>query len=464
MKRNALFRIILWGTVLLVLLAIFFVLLFAREARTPRVETAAAATEATVPLLPTAAEATPGNAITTSDLNVRSAPDAMAEVVAFAPKGTVLNILRTETIGSIQWGYIGSPTRGWVAMEYVELLDTGEEAAAAIIAPTLADDRQYSAVVTASAVNVRTVPSSEGSLAGTVEQGDQLVISRQETVNGIDWAFISSPITGWIRMEYVELTEDATGQAADVPAGVPENQEIQGHGVSLDAGSIREIEIEWAVGSVRIEPTNISYIYVVEETTAEEYEYMVWNVRDQKLTIQYSENSDHTFGMGLLADTAEKDLIIQVPLNWQCDSLEIDAASASLLVKDLTIREMEFDGASGTCVFENCTVEALDVDTASGDVQFTGSLQQMECDAASANVILKLTGVPKSIDLDTASGDLDVTLPEDAGFTVTLDAMSSEFTSDFDTTQRNGSYVAGNGRCRIDVSAMSGDVTIRKGA
>ena len=464
MKRNALFRVVLWGTVLLVLLAIFFVLLFAREARTPRVETAAAATEATIPLLPSAVESTAGNAVTTDDLNVRSAPDTMAEVVAFAPKGTVLNILRTETIGSIRWGYIGAPIQGWVAMDYVQMLDAGETAEAAIIAPTLADDGQYNGIVTASAVNVRTVPSSEGSMAGTVEQGDPLVISRRETVNGEDWAFISSPLTGWIRMEYVELTADATGQAADVPAGVPQEPEVQGHGVSLDAGSIREIEIEWAVGTIRIEPTEISHIYVKEETTAEEYENMVWNVRDQKLTIQYTENSDHAFGMGLPADTSEKDLIIQVPLDWQCDSLEIDAASASLLVKDLTIREMEFDGASGTCVFENCTVEALDVDTASGDVQFTGSLQQMECDAASANVILKLTGVPKSIDLDTASGDLDVTLPEGAGFTVTLDAMSSEFTSDFDTTQRNGSYVSGNGRCRIDVSAMSGDVTIRKTA
>ena len=55
-------------------------------------------------------------------------------------------------------------------------------------------------------------------------------------------------------------------------------------------------------------------------------------------------------------------------------------------------------------------------------------------------------------------------LPEDAGFTVKLDTMSGDFESDFDTTLRNDSYVAGNGRCRIDVDAMSGDVTIRKAA
>ena len=86
----------------------------------------------------------------------------------------------------------------------------------------------------------------------------------------------------------------------------------------------------------------------------------------------------------------------------------------------------------------------------------------MDCDAASADILLELSNVPGRLDMDTASGDLDVVLPADAGFTVTLDSLSGDFESDFDTTMRGGSYVAGNGRCRIDVDAMSGDVTIRK--
>jgi DUF4097 and DUF4098 domain-containing protein YvlB len=189
---------------------------------------------------------------------------------------------------------------------------------------------------------------------------------------------------------------------------------------------------------------------------------MVWKVRDGKLSIQYAENKKVSLGINTQWDEISKDLLIEVPIDWQCDSLEVIAAVASLDVKDLTIREMEFDGASGSCVFDNCAVEKLDLDTASGNVHFTGSLQQLECDAASADILLELSNVPRSLDMDTASGDLDVTLPADTGFTVTLDTLSGDFESDFDTTMRGGSYVAGNGRCRIDVDAMSGDVTIRK--
>lgn len=243
-----------------------------------------------------------------------------------------------------------------------------------------------------------------------------------------------------------------------------EYQEMEGKGFTLDAASVRDIEVEWAAGSIVIQPMDIAEIYIAEEGANQSSNPMVWNVREGKLSIQYCKEPARVFVFGMDVKLEDKNLIIQVPRSWQCNTLEIEAASATLEVQDLTIRKVEFDGASGTCDFRSCTVETLDLDTASGDVRFTGSLQQLDCDAASADIVLELTNVPRSLDMDTASGDLDVTLPEDAGFTVTLDAMSSDFESDFETTSRNGSHVAGNGRCHIDVDAMSGDVIIRKGA
>ena len=62
------------------------------------------------------------------------------------------------------------------------------------------------------------------------------------------------------------------------------------------------------------------------------------------------------------------------------------------------------------------------------------------------------------------SGDLELTLPEYCGFTVSMDAMSSDFTSDFPTTMQNGNHIYGDGSCSISIDAMSGDVAIRKGA
>lgn len=241
-------------------------------------------------------------------------------------------------------------------------------------------------------------------------------------------------------------------------------QEIDGNGFTLDAASVRNVEIEWASGSIVIQPMDIGEMYIAEKAQDHSSEPMVWNLQDGTISIQYCKNPDRVFVFGMDTELECKDLIIQVPRDWQCNSLEIEAASATLEVQDLTIRKMEFDGASGSCKFRNCTVDSLDLDTASGDVWFQGSLLRLECDAVSADITLELTNVPNTLDLDGVSGGLDVTLPAEAGFTVTMETLSGDFESDFDTTQRNGSYVSGNGRCRIDVDGMSGDVTIRKGA
>ena len=311
--------------------------------------------------------------------------------------------------------------------------------------------------------NVRTMPSDEAPIAGMVEQGTALEITRQELINGTSWGYSPAPVAGWMQMEFVELLEPIQENKIVIDTPVPQDQQIRANAVAMDAASIRNVEIEWAAGSILIQPKDIDEIYIMEDGLREDSDPMVWKVRENKLSIQYSKNTDHDFGMGLLHGNESKDLIIQVPFDWQCNSLEIDAASASLEVNDLTIQSMEFDGASGTCVFNNCTVERLELDTASGDVLFKGSLNQMECDSASANIILELNNVPRSIEMDTASGDLDMVLPEGSGFSVKLDTMSGDFKSDFTTTNRNGKYIAGDGRCQIEVDGMSGSVNIRKG-
>lgn len=232
-----------------------------------------------------------------------------------------------------------------------------------------------------------------------------------------------------------------------------------GDSLRIPADQIMDIEIEWAAGSILIQPADVEEIEISETKVSDEKYAMRWKQNGNKLTIQFCEETFvNSFGIN---NFPTKDLTIFVPRDWSCDSLEIDAASATLEVNDLTIREVEIDTASGTCNFDNCAVNKLDLDTASGDVRFVGSLDILDCDAASASVYAVLDNVPTRMDMDSMSGDLDITLPETAGFTVTMDTMSSDFTSDFETTIKNGNYTHGDGSCRINVDAMSGDVTIR---
>ena len=187
---------------------------------------------------------------------------------------------------------------------------------------------------------------------------------------------------------------------------------------------------------------------------------MVCSVSGATLKIQVCRESLKFPSFGV--DSVAKDLVITVPADWICHELDIDAAAASVEVRDLKIISADIDAASGICWFSNCVVNGLDVDTASGDITFTGILEALDCDATSANCTIEVWNVPKSIDIDAASGDLDLILPENAGFTCSMDTLSGTFQTDFACTDHDDTHTHGDGACKISVSAMSGNVTIYK--
>lgn len=231
---------------------------------------------------------------------------------------------------------------------------------------------------------------------------------------------------------------------------------------NADASSIRELSIDWASGNITIQPGDSDFISFKESGVSDSKYRMVVSESDGKLSIHYCENKVLP-GISL-GGSLRKDLEITIPRGWTCEQLELNIASADVTVTDLTAQEIEIDGASGTCIFENCKVTDLDVDTASGDIRFTGTLDTMECDAASASFYGVLESCPSRISMDSASGGLDLTLPASAGFTLDKSTMSGDFFSDFPTTSQNGRFLCGDGSCRIDFNAASGDVSIRKGA
>ncbi len=244
-------------------------------------------------------------------------------------------------------------------------------------------------------------------------------------------------------------------QSANLPqaSGTPESSG------SAKSSSLDKLSIDWVSGTITIRPGDTDTIlYQETEVTDNEYQ-MVVQEKGSALKIQYCKDGVKLgWPMSL-----HKDLTITVPQDWLCRELEIEAASATVEIDGLTIQEFDLDTASGTCRMVNCNVEEMDVDTASGDVDFSGNFNSFECDSASAKITLVLDNVPKKIEVDTASGDVDLTLPADAGFTATVDGLSTRFTSEFSTTTQNSRYICGDGRCSIKVDALSAGVTIRKG-
>lgn len=80
-----------------------------------------------------------------------------------------------------------------------------------------------------SQLSVRTTPSTEAAVVGTLHAGDKVIVERREPVVGIEWAYISSPMTGWICMDFVTMDmPDADNNNTLTPAATDPNNNGEG--------------------------------------------------------------------------------------------------------------------------------------------------------------------------------------------------------------------------------------------
>ena len=73
-----------------------------------------------------------------------------------------------------------------------------------------------------SVLNIRSSPSTEATIVGTLYAGDKIEVSRREVVTGIDWAYIIAPEAGWVVMEFIEMdipSQQPSQPDTSTPAG-----------------------------------------------------------------------------------------------------------------------------------------------------------------------------------------------------------------------------------------------------
>lgn len=214
------------------------------------------------------------------------------------------------------------------------------------------------------------------------------------------------------------------------------------------------LAISWAPGDIDIQPADQDTVTVSEERSGGSS--MVVRHRGSTLEIESGENKWRLGG----GKSAQKDLSVRVPRDWLCQSLEISAAAAGIWVDGLPITNVVLNTASGDCAFTDCAVEEMQVNTASGDLDYSGVLKRLELKGASADCNLRLSDAPAAIGMNTASGDLNLTLPDNCGFTLDRSSLSGAFQSDFATTTENDKIVCGDGTCQITFSSLSGNINI----
>lgn len=223
-----------------------------------------------------------------------------------------------------------------------------------------------------------------------------------------------------------------------------------------EMGYTQQLEIYWTSGTVTIQPGDVHTITIEESPVSDERYAMVIEEEDGCRIIRYQKDSASLS----IGKSLKKDLTVTVPQGWTGKSLKVALTSADLTVRDVSISQVAVSSVSGESTFENCTVEELNLISDSGNLHFSGRLGKLETDSDSANVTANLLNVPESIDLISTSGSLNLSLPQDAGFTAKI-GNNCNFTTDFEVTPEATEFLCGDGSCQIKANT-SGAVDIRK--
>ncbi len=245
---------------------------------------------------------------------------------------------------------------------------------------------------------------------------------------------------------------------------------------SHPAQDITQIQINWMAGDIHIVQHNSPEIAFEQTSSWEIPEERLLRYRQQggKLTINEGNTRLFTSLKG------KTNLTVYLPQNCslqefsvdmasaaltidclQAQAIRLDTASGSITLGQVQTNSLEIDSASGSVGAENLQAEQVDINTASGSVDLTGSIQEIDCDTASGSVTVDSAVCPRQLDADTVSGSVTLRIPENAGFTATLSAVSGSLSTSFPCELSKGKAVYGDGSAQFSVNSVSGSFQIK---
>lgn len=232
---------------------------------------------------------------------------------------------------------------------------------------------------------------------------------------------------------------------------------------SIATGDVRNIEIDWAAGSVQVQvvDSDTDYIELIETgegiTRGRE---MRWKVTGDTLHVDYG-------GWFSCFWWGHKNLEVRVPQQYADDlgRLSIGGASGYYRVSGVGCDRLDVALASGEFEGTDFTANELNIDVASGKAHAGGVVaNKINAHAASGQIEVICQEVcPRVVDVDMASGTIAVSIPENDGFTATVDKASGIFEHEFEMTQTgDGVYVYKDGTASFDIDMASGTFILNR--
>lgn len=244
--------------------------------------------------------------------------------------------------------------------------------------------------------------------------------------------------------------------------------------------AVHTIDINWVAGTVKLIPTDGALRWKETSSRALAEKWQVhYLVENGVLHLQFREASWLNIG-----STPAKELTVYVPAALSLRELDVENVSGAIAVTDLSPQTADLETVSGDITIQHMTCDELDMTTVSGELtasgltatslegesvsggmQVDGAVQRWDFDSVSGDGALSTTVCPRKVDAETVSGDITLTIPDNDGFTVDLDAPNKHFVCDFPVSSpEEDTRMYKNGGADFFFDSVSGDIRLVKSA
>lgn len=232
-------------------------------------------------------------------------------------------------------------------------------------------------------------------------------------------------------------------------------------GASISAASINRVEVNWLSGAVNIRFYDGDAIVFSESSnqSLEDNQTMRYRVQNGVLTLQYCRS---TSGVSFFGSMPSKTLELLIPKTAALSSLHIENVSSSITLDaaKVSINAISIESVSGSISLDNLFAHTLDVESVSGGIDISGAVDAVNVQSISGQATLKLWKLPTEMYMESISGGIRVCLPENDGFTATLETLSGSMRCSFANMTGKKTAVYKNGGAKLSFENISGSVTI----
>ena len=252
--------------------------------------------------------------------------------------------------------------------------------------------------------------------------------------------------------------------------------------VTYESENIESISLNWLSGEANIYYHEDSKILIQEELdiNLDDRYNMQTEIKDKVLTINYN-RPNALSGFFNRNKSCKKIISITIPKNLKIKEFNISSVSGNISSEYLNAESIKLKNISGDIIINKINSELLSFSSVSGlfssdeissnktiGNSVSGSVNlkintgkcQVSCISGNANLIIS-----ENVDdvvISSVSGKTNLYLPSDNDFTINKTSNANININDFYTSNKNDKIILGNGGKNINISSVSGAITINK--